>query len=80
MATYRVVVTAAYNTTINLGGGELTSLNGGNYSDLQFPQRNVMVYQNPGLCPNALSATNAIGGDFNGTFGTPSGSAPLGKK
>ena len=79
MATYRVVVTAAYNTTINLGGGELTSLNGGNYSDLQFPQRNVMVYQNPGLCPNALSATNAIGGDFNGTFGTSSGVAPLAK-
>ena len=26
MATYRVVVTAAYNTTINLGGGELTSV------------------------------------------------------
>ena len=79
MATYRVVVRAAYNTAINLGGGELTLLNGGNYSDLQFPQRSVMVYQNPGLCPNALSATNAIGGDFNGTFGAASGAIPLAK-
>jgi hypothetical protein len=80
MATYRVVVTAAYNTVINLGGGEFTlrDKNSGSYSDLMFSPRNVMVYQSPGLCPNAVSATNAIGGDFNGTFGTPSG-PPLAK-
>jgi hypothetical protein len=78
MATFRVVVTAAYGTTINLGGGELTMHNTSGYSDLIFPPRNVMVYQSPGLCPNAVSATNAIGGDFNGTFGTPSG-PPLAK-
>jgi len=81
MATFRVVVTAAYNTTINLGGGELTmrDKNTGSYSDLIFPARNVMVYQSPGLCPNAVSASNAIGGDFNGTFGTPAGGPPLAK-
>ena len=79
MATYRVVVTASYNTIINLGGGTLSMLTGGNYSDLNFPATNVMVYQSPGLCPNAVSSTNAVGGDFNGTFGTPSGSAPLTK-
>jgi hypothetical protein len=79
MATYRVVVTASYNTVINLGGGTLSMLTGGNYSDLNFPSTNVMVYQSPGLCPNAVSSTNAVGGDFNGTFGAPSGSAPLTK-
>jgi hypothetical protein len=81
MVTYRVVVTAAYGTTINLGGGELTmrDKNTTSYSDLIFPPRNVMVYQSPGLCPNAVSATNAIGGDFNGTFGTPSSGPPLAK-
>lgn len=77
MATYRVVVTAAYNNLINMGGGSLTLLNGGNYSDLKFNPTNVMVYSSPGLCPNAVSPTNALGAESNGTFGTPSGSAPL---
>jgi hypothetical protein len=81
MATYRVVVTAPYNSTVNVGGGELTirDKNTGSYSDLIFQPRNIMVYQSPGLCPNAVSASNAIGGDFNGTFGAPSGGAPLTK-
>jgi len=81
MATYRVVVTAPYNTLVNVGGGELTirDKNTGSYSDLIFKPTNVMVYQSPGLCPNAVSASNAIGGDFNGTFGTPSSGAPLTK-
>jgi hypothetical protein len=77
MATYRVVVTAAYNNTINLGGGSLSLFNGGNYSDLIFNSTNVIVYQSPGLCPNAVSPTNALGAESNGTFGAPSGSAPL---
>lgn len=77
MATYRVVVTASYNNTINLGGGSLSLFNGGNYSDLIFSPTNVMVYQSPGLCPNAVSPTNALGAESNGTFGAPSGSAPL---
>lgn len=77
MATYRVVVTAAYNNLINMGGGSLTLYNGGNYSDLNFAPTNVMVYASPGLCPNAVSPTNALGAESNGTFGTPSGSAPL---
>ncbi|WP_276503153.1 T9SS type A sorting domain-containing protein [Terrimonas pollutisoli] len=77
MATYRVVVTASYNNLINMGGGSLTLLNGGNYSDLKFNSTNVMVYSSPGLCPNAVSPTNALGAESNGTFGTPSGSAPL---
>src|SRR5687767_9379193 len=77
MATYRVVVTAAYNNLINMGGGSLTLYNAGNYSDLKFNPTNVMVYQSPGLCPNAVSPTNALGAESDGTFGTPSGSAPF---
>jgi trimeric autotransporter adhesin len=70
MATYRVVVTAGYNTVLNLGGGALTLYNGGNYSDLKFNPTNVAVYQSPGLCPNAVSPTNALGAESNGTFGS----------
>jgi hypothetical protein len=77
MATYRVVVTAAYNNLINMGGGSLSLFNGGNYSDLNFNPTPVMVYASPGLCPNAVSPTNALGAESNGTFGTPSGSAPF---
>lgn len=80
MATYRVVVYASFGTSINLGGGgtitvkdPLISIS----SNLSFPTRNAIVYNSPGLCPNAVSATNALGAESNGTFGTPSGSAPL---
>ena len=70
MATYRVVVTAAYNNVINIGGGALTLFNGGNYSDLKFGPTNVVVYSSPGLCPNAVSPTNTLGAESNGTFGS----------
>ncbi|TMI94831.1 MAG: T9SS type A sorting domain-containing protein [Bacteroidetes bacterium] len=79
MATYRVVAYAAYNSTINLGGGVITmrDANTGIANNLSFSTRNAVVYSSPGLCPNAVSASNAIGGDFNGTFGTPAGSPPF---
>src|SRR5258708_27588442 len=79
MATYRVVVYAPYNSTINVGGGAFTIKDGntGVSGTLSLSTRNAIVYSSPGLCPNAVSATNAIGGDFNGTFGTPATSAPL---
>ena len=79
MATYRVVVYASYNSLINVGGGSFSIKDGntGVSGTLSLSARNAMVYSSPGLCPNAVSATNAIGGDFNGTFGTPSISAPL---
>ena len=72
MATYRVVVYAGYGTTLNLGGGKITSKDvaTGTLSDLSFSSRNAVVYSSPGLCPNAVAASNAIGGDYNGTFGT----------
>lgn len=72
MATYRVVVYAGYGSTLNLGGGKITSRNtsSGVLSDLSFSSRNAVVYSSPGLCPNAVSASNAIGGDNNGSFGS----------
>lgn len=72
MATYRVVVYAGYNTTLNLGGGKFISspISTGSLNNLSFSQRNAIVYSSPGLCPNAVAASNAIGGDFNGTFGS----------
>ncbi len=79
MATYRVVVYAAYNTKINFRNGGITyrdATTGVNYNKT-FINDSLIVYQSPGLCPNAISATNAIGVEFNGTFGAPSGSAPL---
>lgn len=79
MATYRVVVYAAYGSTLNLGRGLITmkDTKTGISGNLSFSNRNVIVYSSPGLCPNSVSATNAIGGDFNGTFGVPATAAPL---
>lgn len=73
MATYRVVVYAPYGNMLSLGGGKITgSTNAasGVVNDYSFSARNAVVYSSPGLCPNAISATNAIGGDNNGTFGS----------
>jgi trimeric autotransporter adhesin len=72
MATYRVVVYAGYGTTLGLGGGKITTkdIGTGVSSDLSFSARNAIVYSSPGLCPNAVAASNAIGGDNNGTFGS----------
>jgi hypothetical protein len=70
MATYRVVVYAGYSSTLNLGGGKITARpTSGSLTDLSFSSRNAIVYSSPGLCPNAVAPSNAIGGDFNGTFG-----------
>jgi hypothetical protein len=79
MATYRVVVYANYNSLINVGGGKFNvrDVPTGLTRNLSFVLRNAIIYSSPGLCPNAVSATNAIGGDFNGTFGTPLTGAPL---
>ncbi|MFC0774111.1 T9SS type A sorting domain-containing protein [Terrimonas alba] len=79
MATYRVVVYAPYNTTINFKTGALTyrDVNTGILTKATFSPNNLIVYESPGLCPNAVSPTNALGAESNGTFGTPSGGAPL---
>lgn len=79
MATYRVIVTGNYDDTLNLGGGAFTVKDAATTisSVLSFANRQAVIYSSPGLCPGPVAATNAIGGDFNGTFGTPSGSPPF---
>ena len=82
MATYRVVVYAPYNTKINFKTGALTYRDqatdaAGTANKVTFSTNSFTVYKSPGLCPNAVSASNALGAEFNGTFGTPSVTAPL---
>lgn len=72
MATYRVVVYAPYNTRINFKTGSLTYRDRLTtaYNNITFAPNELVVYQSPGLCPNAVSASNALGAEFNGTFGS----------
>jgi trimeric autotransporter adhesin len=79
MATYRAVVYGSYNSKVNFGGGAFTSRDTitGLSTKINFKKDSIMIYQSPGLCPNAVSPTNAVGVEFNGTFGTPATGAPL---
>lgn len=79
MATYRVKVYAGYNTKINFGGGALVFRDAatGIFSTVNFKKDSIMVYNSPGLCPNAIASTNSLGAETNGTFGTPLTGAPL---
>lgn len=79
MATYRVVVYAGYGTQINFKTGAITYRDGatGVLYNSNFPDDNLIVYASPGLCPNAVSISNAIGVESNGTFGVPSTGIPL---
>ena len=79
MATYRVVVYAPYNTKINFRSGSMTFRDAATslMNTGQFLPDSFIVYNSPGLCPNAVSPNNAIGAESNGTFGTPSGPSPL---
>jgi hypothetical protein len=79
MATYRVVVYGGYGTKINFKTGNITYRDGATdamYS-ADFPNDSLIVFASPGLCPNMVSISNAIGVESNGTFGLPSGGAPL---
>ncbi len=69
MATYRVKVTASYNSKVRWGGGKITYRDTatGNITSIVFPADSIYVYSSPGLCPNSVS-TNAIGVEMNGTF------------
>ncbi len=79
MCTYRVRVVGSYGTKIRFGGGTLTFRDSatGVLSAINFKSDSLIVYQSPGLCPNAVSAANAVGVESNGTFGLPAGGAPL---
>lgn len=70
IASFRVKVTAAYNTTISIGGGSISYKPlAGLLTTYTFPGRLIQVYNNYGICSNTVG-TNSIGTEFNGTFGT----------
>jgi len=77
VATYRVVVNAAYGTKINFGGGAFTYRDQatGSGVKISFPNDSLMVFQSVGICPNNVEQTNILGDEFNGTFGAPAVSA-----
>jgi trimeric autotransporter adhesin len=69
VASYHVQVTAATNTTINLGAGNVTYTTAPPaITTFTFPSRIVSVYNNYGICANSIGV-NSLGTEFNGTFG-----------
>ncbi len=79
MATYRVTVYKQYNNKIKWGGGAFIFRDTatGVIDTIHFKSDSLIVYSSPGLCPNAVSAVNAVGVENNGTFGAPATGAPL---
>jgi hypothetical protein len=70
VASFRVQVTSAYGTIVNIGGGSMTYKSGAAaLQTFTFPVNRLMIYQNYGICANTVGA-NAIGTEFNGTFGS----------
>ncbi len=70
VASFRVRVSAAYGTIVNIGGGSMTYKNGlAALQTFTFPVNRLMIYPNYGICANTVGA-NAIGTEFNGTFGS----------
>lgn len=70
VASFRVKVTAAYGTTISIGGGSMSyKPSGGSLTSFTFPGRVLAIYRNIGICPNAVGA-NSLGTESNGTFGS----------
>jgi hypothetical protein len=69
VASYKIKITAAFGSQINVGGGFVTYKNGtAAIVTNNFPADNVAIFSNYGLCANAVGA-NALGTEFNGTFG-----------
>ncbi len=69
VATFRVQVTGAYGTQLNLGGGTISYFPfGASITSITFPVDSVMISKNQGICPN--SSNNTITSEFGGTFGS----------
>ncbi|HEX2534411.1 MAG TPA: T9SS type A sorting domain-containing protein, partial [Chitinophagaceae bacterium] len=74
LATYRVRVTAAFGSVLNLGGGSFvyrTAYQQPSAPDLTnvFAASSQVIYPNYGICNNPVGA-NFIGTESNGTFGS----------
>ncbi len=81
VASFRVVVTGAYGSQINVGNGSFTYA-GATSNTINFPAYTIMVFKNLGLCSNSVG-TNALINEYGGTFGngtakdrTPSNKVP----
>ncbi len=69
VASYRVQVTGAYGSQVNLGGGTISYYPfGTSITSITFPVDSVMIFKNLGICPN--SSNNTITSEFAGTFGS----------
>jgi hypothetical protein len=69
VATFRIKVTGAYGSQVNLGGGAISYYPfGGSITSITFPTDSVMIFKNLGICPN--SSNNTISSEFGGTFGS----------
>lgn len=85
IASFQVVITASTGSTISTGGGNMTYKSGpAAIQTYTFPNNLLQVYPNYGICSNTIG-TNAIGTEFNGTFGSgqprnrgTSGNVPVG--
>jgi trimeric autotransporter adhesin len=70
IASFRVRITAALGTIVSTGGGNMTYKNGtAAIQTFVFPNNRFVVYTNLGICANTIGA-NAIGTEFNGSFGS----------
>ncbi|HVY73859.1 MAG TPA: T9SS type A sorting domain-containing protein [Puia sp.] len=71
IATYKVVVTGGYGSTVSLGGGTITYRPNGTgiVQNKIFDADTVMIFKNLAICPNT-SGTNAIISESGGTFGS----------
>lgn len=70
IASFRVRVTASVGSTISSGGGNMTYKSGvAAITTFTFPANTIAVYPNYGICSNTIG-TNALGTEFNGTFGS----------
>ncbi len=69
VVTFRVTVSGAYGSQVNLGGGMISYFPKGlSLTSVTFPSDSVMVFKNLGICPN--SSSNTITSEFGGTFGS----------
>lgn len=68
VASFRVKVTSAIGSQVNLGGGAITYKSVAVVKKV-FPFNPVAIYTNYGICANTVGV-NALGTEFNGTFGS----------